>query len=294
MKVFLTGGTGFIGQPLTKSLLGQGWTVTALVRKIDSPQAQALRQMGAQLATGDVTERESMRVPMGGAEIVVHNAGHYEVGMDRAGQQRMQRVNVEGTENVLGLAYELGIPRTVYVSTVQAFGDSGHRLCDETYIRQFPCRTTYERTKTDAHTIASQYLQQGLPLIIVCPNGVVGANHHSFIGYFLRLYVNHVMPPMRWSRNKENSLVDLNDLVEGITLAAEKGRIGETYFLCGEPKSMHEHLEYWTKKPGGFTWGVWLPNWLAAAINALMEPLERKLGLPAFLSREAVLTSSTN
>ena len=60
MKIFLTGGTGFIGQALTKSLLRRGWSVTALVRKPDSPQAQVLSIMGAQLATGDVTERESM------------------------------------------------------------------------------------------------------------------------------------------------------------------------------------------------------------------------------------------
>ena len=72
MRVFLAGGTGFIGQPLVKSLLGREWSVTALVRRPDSPQAQALSKWGAQLAAGDITERESMRAAMSGAEIVVH------------------------------------------------------------------------------------------------------------------------------------------------------------------------------------------------------------------------------
>jgi hypothetical protein len=53
--------------------------------------------MGAQLATGDVTERESIRTAMSGADIVVHNAGQYEYGMDSAGKQRMRAVNVDGT-----------------------------------------------------------------------------------------------------------------------------------------------------------------------------------------------------
>ena len=121
MKVFLTGGTGFIGQPLTKALLTRGWSVTALVRKPNTIQAQALSKIGAQLSTGDVTDCDSMRAAMNGADIVVHNAGHYEYGVDQAGKQRMHTINVTGTDNVLGLAHDLGIPRTVYVSTVQAF-----------------------------------------------------------------------------------------------------------------------------------------------------------------------------
>lgn len=294
MKVFLTGGTGYIGLPLTKSILGRGWSVTALVRKPDNPRAQALSRMGAQLATGDVTERETMRASMSGAEIVVHNAGLYEVGLDRAGKQRMRRVNVDGTENVLGLAYELSIPRTIYVSSTQAFGETGRQLRDETFIRQFPCRTTYEKTKTDAHTIACQYQQRGLPLIIVCPNGVIGVNDHSFVGYLIRLYVNHAFPPISWSTDAYGTFVALNDLVEGIALAAEKGRTGETYLLCGESISTREMFDLFRRKSGAFAPRVWLPTWLMEAMLAPLEPLERKMGLPAFLSRDAVRTGSTN
>jgi dihydroflavonol-4-reductase len=294
MNVFLTGGTGFIGQPLTRTLLGRGWNVTALVRKPDGPRAQALSQMGAKLAAGDVTERETMRAPMSSADIVVHNAGMYEVGLDRAGKEHMQRVNVDGTENVLGLAHELAIPRTVYVSTIQAFGETGHQLRDETFVRQYPCRTTYEQTKTDAHAIALQYQQRGLPLIIVCPHGVIGPNDQSFIGYLERLYVNHVLPPLSWSPDAWDTFVALDDLVEGIALAAEKGRAGETYFLCGEPISVRTMFDLWHSKPGGIAHCVWLPPWFMAAMLAPMEPVERMLGLPAFLSREAIKTSSTN
>jgi uncharacterized protein YbjT (DUF2867 family) len=66
MKVFLTGGTGFIGQPLTKALLARGWDVTVLARKPTSAQAVAITKMGATCVAGDVTERESMRAAMNG------------------------------------------------------------------------------------------------------------------------------------------------------------------------------------------------------------------------------------
>jgi nucleoside-diphosphate-sugar epimerase len=294
MNVFLTGGSGFIGQPLTKALLKRGWRVTVLVRKPESLRAQALVKMGAQAAAGDITERESMRSPMTGADIVVHNAGVYEVGLNRAGKERMQKTNVEGTENVLSLADELGIQRTVYVSTVQAYGETGHHSRDETFIREYPCRTTYEQTKTEAHKIACQYMQRGLPLIIVCPNGVLGPNDQSFVGYLIRLYINRVMPPMRWGSNIDFCVVFLDDLVEGITLAVEKGRNGETYFFCGEHHTMRQACEFWEKKPGAYGSRIWVSAGMASAMVAMMEPFERMLGLPAFLSREAVRTGTTN
>ena len=294
MQVFLTGGTGFIGQPLTRALLRRGWSVIALVRKPDSPQAQALSKMGAQLATGDVTERESMRAVMRGAEVVVHSAGQYEVGLDTAGKQRMHRVNVDGTENVLGLAHELTIPRAVYVSTMAAFGETGRQPRDETFTRQVPCCTTYEESKTAAHEIARQYQQRGLPLIIVCPHQVMGTNDHTPFGYFQRLYVNHVMPPIAFAPNSIFCCVDVNDLAEGITLAAEKGRIGETYLLCGEPMTIGEILDIWSRKTGASKVRLWLPTGLAAVLLAPLEPVQRRLGLPAFLSRDVVRGAATN
>lgn len=294
MKVFLTGGTGFIGQPLTKAFLARGWKVVALVRKPDSPQAQALTNLGAQLAVGDITQRESMRAAMNGAEIVVHNAGHYEYGLDKVGKQRIRSINVKGTEHVVGLAHELGIPRIVYVSSTQAFGETGVQERDETFNRQTPCRTIYEQTKADAHEIAIQYKHKGSPIIIVCPNGVVGANDHSGWGYFLRMYINRIMPPMSWSPNAIQGCVYVDDVAEGIALAAEKGLIGETYLLSGECRTIRDHLNYWGKKPGAFKPLLWLPSQIATVLFTPLEPLQRLLGLPAFMSRETIIGVSTN
>jgi dihydroflavonol-4-reductase len=235
-----------------------------------------------------------MRTAMSGAELVVHSAGQYEMGLDSAGKQRMHRVNVEGTENVLGLAYELGVPRAIHVSTMMAFGETGPQPRDETFTRQVPCRTTYERTKTDAHEIARQYQQRGLPLIIVCPNQVLGANDHSPFGHFQRLHVNHVMPPAAFGRSSMFCCVDVNDLAEGIALAAEKGRIGETYLLCGEPMTIGEILDIWSRKTGASKVRLWLPTGLAAVLLAPLEPVQRRLGLPAFLSSDVVRGAATN
>ena len=294
MKVFLTGGTGFIGQPLARLLHERGLSITALVRKSDSLRAQALKKMGAQLATGDVIVSESMRAAMRGADIVIHVAGVYEYGLDSTGNQRMRSVNVDGTENVLGLAHELNIPRIIHVSSLQAFGETGRQLRNETFTRLYPCRTTYEQSKTDAHQVALQYQQRGLPLIIVCPHQVIGANDQSAFGYLLRLFVNRILPPISVSPNSISSCVEVNDLAEGISLAAEKGHIGETYFFCGETRYFREIYNFWSNKPGAYSPRIWLPARLATVLFAPLEPLQHMLGLPAIFSRETARAAATN
>jgi dihydroflavonol-4-reductase len=288
MKVFLTGGTGFIGQRLTERLLARHWQVVTLVRNPDSAQARNLTRMGAQCVVGDVTDRESMRAPMTGADIVIHNAGHYEYGVDAKGRRRMKAINQDGTDNTLGLALALGVPRTVYVSSTVVFGDTGPHSRDETFVRQAPYHTYYEQSKSEAHQIAQSYAERGLPLIIVCPNAVVGPNDHSVFGYFLRMYLNHLMPPYAWGPDIVVSSVHVDDLAEGIALAAEKGRLGETYFLAGEPHRRRDYLTWWSMKPGGFKTRFYVPAWVEWLSFAPLEPLQRWAGMPAAVSRETV------
>lgn len=160
MRIFLTGGTGFIGQPLSRRLVDRGWTVTALARSPNGPEADALRSAGIDIVPGDVTDRASMRAAMTGADMVIHNAAWYELGLTDGAKQIMRQINVGGTENVLSLAQELDVPRVVYVSSLIALGDTGKPMRDESYERLARPTSAYEQTKTDAHGIA---LEQARP-----------------------------------------------------------------------------------------------------------------------------------
>jgi dihydroflavonol-4-reductase len=248
--------------------------------------------MGAQCVMGDIIDRESMRASMTGADIVVHNAAWYELGVSESARKLMHTINVTGTDNVLGLALELGIPRTVYLSSTVYYGDTSPQARDETYRPQKPYRFYYVQTKAEAHEIALQYQQRGLPLVIVCPAHVFGPNDHSIFGYFLRMYLNRLMVPYAFSPDMLLSPAHVNDVGEGIALAAEKGRIGETYILAGDPMSLREMFEIWMTKPGGFRVRFYIPRWLAKVMFAPLEPLQRLVGLPAFISRETVEASS--
>ncbi len=295
MELFLTGGTGFIGRRLTRRLLERGWSVTALVRRPDSAEAQELAAMGARLAHGDVTDRESMRAPMAGAEVVIHNAGWYEVGLTAAAARRMQVINVDGTANTLGLAAELGVRRIVHVSSVVAMGDTGGIVADESFRRRAPATYAYELTKAEAHAIAERRQRNGDPVVIVSPAAVLGPGDHSPWGYAARLWVRGLFPAIFWSPESCHSFIYLDDAAEGIALAAERGQPGANYILSAGSLRARDVMGLFERTPGGQRVLLYLPAAVAAPLmEATMAPLLRLAGLPAFISREAVLGSSGN
>ena len=299
MEVFLTGATGFIGQALVRALRRRAWNVRALVRDVDGAPARWLTENGVQLVPGDVTRPEGLRQAMSGSDLVLHNAGVYELGSNAALRARMEAVNVQGTANVLGAALEAGAPRTLYVSTVWALGGSGPVTApadvkDETQQHSGAYLTPYERTKAEAHRVALALRGRGLRLIIGMPNAVSGANDHSIFGYLLRLYLLHALPPIAWSAEAVYSFVDVDALAEGLCLAAEKAPIGEDYVFSGEPTTIRGLFALWSRYPGGTKHLLWLPRGLARFLMLPLEPFQRALGLPAVLSREAVDTTKAH
>ncbi|HUG26467.1 NAD-dependent epimerase/dehydratase family protein [Piscinibacter sp.] len=293
MKVFLTGGTGFIGQALVSRIRGRGWPLKVLVRDPQSQAAQWIARQGATLVQGDVTEPTGLAAALEGSDVVIHNAGVYEFGADRATMARMTRVNVDGTENMMAAAHAAGVSKVVYVSTAWALGPSGRPPAasvskDERWLDEAPYLSAYHRSKADAHRVALRWRAKGLPIVTAMPNGVMGANDHSIFGYFLRLTLLGKMAPMAWGGESVYTLVDVKALAEGLCLAAEKAPAGEDYLFCGPRNSMRELFNVWGRKTGQRVPRWYLPRWFMRPQMALMEPLQRMAGLPAFMSRDTV------
>src|ERR1700738_4397401 len=100
MKIFLTGGTGFIGSEVARRLRARGDEVVALVR--NPARAADLEEIGAELVAGELSDVGAIRAGMAGCDAVIHGAAIYEVGIPRSRRAAMYEANVQGTENVLG------------------------------------------------------------------------------------------------------------------------------------------------------------------------------------------------
>lgn len=287
MKVFLTGATGFIGQSLVEALQGRGWLVTALVRNRASDEARTLQKKGVALTQGDVTDKESMRAVMEGSGIVIHNAAWYEVGVGKGeAERRMEAINVDGARNTLSLAYELGTPKIVHVSSIVAHGPTAGERWDESATRRDPPRSAYERTKYEAHVIAQELAEQGAPISIAMPGAVVGPGDHANLGVLQRLYVRNLAPPLTVG-NGNRSYVQVDDCAEGIALVAEKGGVGESYLLCNQTMTYRELYDLWATTPGGMKPWATMPPWMSKISGAAFERVQRALGSPNLLSVEA-------
>lgn len=286
-SLFVTGGAGFIGSHVVPRLVERGYRVTCLVR--DPAKAEKLQALGVALAAGDVTERETMRAPMQGADVVLHLAGWYQIGI--RDKQRMWRINLTGTENTLSLAAELGVPRIVYASTLAVFGDTRGQVVDETFQRQAEPVSEYERTKLAAHQAAERLIQQGAPVIIAMPAIVYGVGDHSLFGILSRLYLRRLLPVF-FGPDAGYTHTHIDDTAEAIILAAERGRIGESYIIAGEPLRMSEIFKLWERLTGIPAPKVYLPRGLVRPIAGLSEALFGLLGRDPLLSREAVASAN--
>src|SRR5512138_2972529 len=147
MKYFITGATGFLGGVLARQLREAGHEVNASIR--DPGKANELQSLGVTLFKGDVTDKESMRAAMQGVDGVYHVAGWYKIGA--RDKRDGERVNVQGTRNVLELMKELRIPKGVYTSTLAINSDTHGQKVDENYRFIGRHLSEYDRTKAAAH-----------------------------------------------------------------------------------------------------------------------------------------------
>ncbi|WP_420645574.1 NAD-dependent epimerase/dehydratase family protein [Candidatus Leptofilum sp.] len=283
MKAFVTGGSGFIGQHLVKKLVARGDTVHALARSEES--ANFLRQLGAVVFMGDITDAASLRPAMEGCDVVFHVAAWYKVGASDSSQA--ESINVGGTRRVLRQAHELGIPKIVYTSTIAVFGDTQGQLVDETYYKEGPFLTEYDRTKWLAHyKVAMPLIEKGAPIIIVMPGAVYGPGDSSIVAQTMRLFYRGL--PALPGSDLTLTYAHVDDIAEGHLLAAAKGTVGESYILTGPAIPLNEMVDFWAhligRKPPSFRLAGRPLRKFAPVVGAVGSVLP----LPELFSEEAV------
>ena len=284
MKAFVTGGTGFIGRALIRQLIARGYRVHALARSQDG--AAALQALGATVVPGDVTDRESMRAAMRGSDVVFHLAAIYDY--SPAAQAQCEPINVEGTRVVLGLAHELRVPRIVYTSSLAVFGDTHGELPDESYRADGPFLPEYDRTKWQAHyEVALPLIEQGAPIIIVMPGAVYGPGDTSWLAEAMRLFHRGLMPLVPGPESVV-TYAYVDDVAEGHILAAEKGRVGESYILAGPAVPLGEMVDFWAQLTGKRPPAARVPTRLVRPLAPAVARLQPALSLPQLFGEDMV------
>lgn len=239
MRVFVTGGTGFVGANLVRSLLEAGYTVKALVRP--SSRLDNLQGLDVELAEGDLNDPYLWQ-QMTDCQFLFHVAAHYSLW--QKDRDALYHHNVLGTRNVLAAAQKVGIERTVYTSSVAAIGVKAAGVAvDETY--QSPMEKLvghYKKSKFLAEQEAMQAANSGQDVVIVNPTSPIGAwdIKPTPTGDIILRFLQRQMP---FYMDTGLNFIDVRDVARGHILALQKGKSGERYILGNQNLTLKQLLD---------------------------------------------------
>jgi dihydroflavonol-4-reductase len=238
--VLVTGGSGFLGSAVVRSLIARGARVRVLVRAA-SPSGN-LSGLDCETIVGDLTDRQSLEAPLRGIRYLFHVAADYRLWA--RDPSVMLRVNVQGTRSLMGEALSAGVERIVYTSSVATLRVAGVRgPVDETsMLGSDEAIGAYKRSKVLAErTIEEMILREKLPAVIVNPTTPIGPRdiRPTPTGRILLDAARGRIPAFVATGL---NFAHVDDIAEGHVLAFERGRIGERYILGGQNLSLQELL----------------------------------------------------
>ncbi len=246
MKVFVTGGTGFIGAHLVKRLVRDGAKVKALVR--GSSKTEELKKLGVEIIIGDVTDKRSLKNIMKGFDIIYHlgNISRWWL----PDKSLYYKINVDGTKNILNEALNEGVKRVVYTSSLAAIRQHKGEIATEEKEHKRDFESHYGRSKFLAEReVMRIYKEHQLPVVILNPGVVIGPGDLKTFGRTIIELLNGKLEAILF----EDSIlpfVYIDDTVEGHIIAAEKGKIGEKYILIGDNVKFEEVFKIINKISG--------------------------------------------
>jgi dihydroflavonol-4-reductase len=269
MKVLVTGGNGFIGSVVVRTLVAEGHVVRCLLRT--TSQTDRLAGTDYDRVLGDVRDAASVDAALEGCDAVIHMASLSA--WDQIDSPLMDEVVVGGTRNVLAAAKARPGTTVVFVSSILAVnGSSKPHEFDESAEWTLPDRRLkYSRCKRQAEAMCRGAVAEGVPVVIVNPGEVYGPNDTALITACNLIDFAKSKPVLVC--NGGTSIVYVDDVALAIVRALERGRSGERYILGGDNLTVKELASLCLQLLGQRKRIVRVPNSVIKALTAVATRL---------------------
>ena len=278
----VTGANGFLGSAVVRALLADGVAVRAFVRA--GSDRRNLEGLDVELATGDLTDRDSVRAAVAGCSAVFHVAADYRLWV--AEPEPMYRANVDGSVNVLEAAADAGAARMVYTSSVAVLGINKDRTPadEDTPVTVADMVGHYKRSKFLAEQAVRQRARElGFPVVTVNPSTPIGPRDIKPTPTG-RILLDAAAGRMPAFVDTGLNLVHVDDVAHGHVAALKAGVPGERYILGGDDFTLQRILELVAEHVGRRASTIRLPHWSVYPLAVAAE------GIARFTKREPRVT----
>ena len=266
-SAFVTGGSGFIGGALIRRLVADGWAVRGLARSDSS--AEKVRAAGGEPVMGDLDDVAAMADGARGCE----HAFHAAAALGEWGRREdFVRGNVQGTRNALEACREAGVRRFVHVGTEAALL-VGQPLvdADETVPLRPDSKAHYSATKAMAEQEVLDANRDGFETVVLRPRLVWGPGDTTILPALTEAVEQGRFSWIGGGRHR-TSTTHVDNVVEGLVLAATKGQPGNAYFVTdGEPVVFRDFVTELLSTAGVGAPGRSVPLAVAKPLAAVSE-----------------------
>ena len=292
MKLFVTGGNGFIGCVVVRRLVESGCSVRCLLRS--TSKTERIDRLPIERALGDIRDLASVNAGMEGCDGTIHLAGVSS--WNEINSPALMEIVEGGTQNVLAAASSRPAHRVVFVSSATAVNGS-----DEPQVFNENSEFTlndpelkYANAKLRAEALCRKAFLKGVPVVIVNPAEVYGPADSNFVTAGNLVDFARASPVLVCRGG--TSVVYVEDVAAGIIAALERGRPGERYILGGENITIRELAGLCLKLVGRRARIVSVPNRLIRTMtrvaNRLALPLPYNAGVVPYATRYWFVDSS--
>ncbi len=236
--ILVTGAAGHIGNVLVRELVRRGYSVRALA--LPGEDLSPLADSKPEIIEGNILDYDTVKRAMDGVDVVYHLASLVALVPEQF--EIMQKVNIEGTANIIRACCETNVNRLIYTSSIHAFGHPDKNLViDESLPFDTENRGgSYDQTKAKASVLVVEAAKAGLNAVLLAPTGVIGPYDYkrSEMGEMTRYWMKS---SPTFTLDGAYDFVDVRDVVEAHISAMDLGKAGETYILPGHRVTVREY-----------------------------------------------------
>ena len=276
-QAFVSGGSGFVGRTLLAELRRRNIRARALVRSAEAERI--VRETGAEPARADLQDAAALQRALAGYDVVFHAAA---IVTDWGDAAEFRKVNVDGTRALLQAARAAGVRRFIHVSTEAVLaGPAPIVNADERVAKPADPYGPYALTKSLAEDAVLAANAPGFETVVVRPRFVWGKGDTSVLPKIVAAvrsgryrWIDHGRYP--------TSATHVSNVVEGLMLAAERGRPGAIYFVTdGAPIEFRTFITRMLETQGVTPGDRSIPRRLAWRLAGIVEAIWTTFGIKA-------------